>query len=820
MTQSARVVVIGGGIMGTSLLYHLAKEGWTDLLLLEKDELTSGSTWHAAGQVTHGLAHWALGRMNAYGVRLYRGLEAETGQSVSWHGCGSLRVAYLDDEVDFIKYTLSVGRGQGEPMELISPEEAAKIHPFFNFEGVKAVLHTPEDGHVDPAGAAFALARGARDAGAEIRRFTRCTGVERRPGGEWKVVTEEGDVVCEHVVNAAGAYARQVAAWTGYALPMANTTHHYFVTESVEEFEGLARELPVVRDDMTYSGYIRMEQKSGLIGIYEKSDPRTVWDDGAPWEAEHELFEPDYDRIMPFLQQALERMPLLARYGIRREVHGAIPMPPDGQMLLGPAPGLANYWCCCGAHVGIAWGPGAGKYLAQWMVHGAAEINMRDFDPRRFGPYVDREYEIERAKEEYVLRHEIPYPGRQRTAGRPRKTSPLHGRLERAGAIHEEVYGWERPRWFARPGQARRDVYGWRRPDWQRAVAEECRAVRERAGVMDLTAFAKIDVTGPGAQGFLERLAANRIPRAEGGIALAHFLNGRGTIEAEATVARIEPERFYVVCAAFFEQKMRDWLKRHRRADEEAEEKERVRIEVVSERFGCLALSGPRSRAVLRQVTQTPLGNASFPWFTARIITVAGVEGVRALRLSYQGELGWELHVPMAGMEAVYGALWRAGEPHGIANFGARALDSLRLEKGFKGAAELTNEVTLPEAGVMRFCRPDKGEFLGREATLESMRKTEQGALPWVCVQVEVEAGDADAHGGETIYHRGEHVGQVSSGGLGLACGRSLAFCYVHPRAATPGTGLEVLVLGERRGATVLGAPVYDPANERPRMEG
>ena len=814
MAESVRVVVIGGGIMGTSLLYHLAREGWTDAVLLEKGELTSGSTWHAAGQVTHGLAHWALGKMNAYGVRLYRGLEAETGQSVSWHGCGSLRVAYFDGEVDFLRYTLSVGRGQGEPMELISPEEAARLHPFFNFEGVKAVLHTPEDGHVDPAGAAFGLAKGARDMGAEVRRFTRCTGVERRPGGEWKVETERGDIVCEHVVNAAGAYARQVAAWSGYALPMANTTHHYFVTEPVEEFKTLDEELPIVRDDMTYSGYIRMEQKSGLIGIYEKADPRTIWDDGAPWDAEHELFEADYDRIMPFLEQALERMPLLARYGIRREVHGAIPMPPDGQMLLGPAPGLPNYWCCCGSHVGIAWGPGAGKYLAQWMVHGAAEIGMREFDPRRFGPWVDREYEIGRAKEEYVLRHEIPYPGRQREFGRPRKTSPLYERLKRAGAIHEEVYGWERPRWFALPDQERRDVYGWRQPDWQRAVAGECRAVRERVGIMDLTAFGKIDVSGPGAEGFLERMAANRVPRPEGGIALTHFLNERGTIEAEAVIARIGAERFYLVFAAFFEQRVRDWLVQHRRADEAAE------IEVVSETFGCLALSGPKSRAVLGQATQTPLGNAQFPWFTARTITVAGVEGVRALRLSYQGELGWELHVPMDGMEAVYEALRRAGEPHGIADFGSHALNALRLEKGFKGSAELTNEVTLPEADVMRFCRPDKGDFIGREATLDSMRKMRSGALPWVCVQVEVEAGDADAHASETVYHRGEHVGQVSSGGYGFACGKSLAFCYVHPRAATPGTELEILVLGEPRRATVLGEPVYDPANRRPRMEG
>ena len=311
MTDTARVVIIGGGIMGVSLLYHLAKEGWTDSILLEKGELTSGSTWHAAGQITHGLAHWGLGKINSYGVKLYRELEQETGQSVSWHGCGSMRVAYTEDEMDFVKHILSVGRGQGEAMELIGPEEAKRHHPFFNFSGVRAVLHTPDDGHVDPAGATFALAKGARQRGAQVRRFTRCAGVERLGNGEWKVATEKGDIICQHVVNAAGTYAKQVAAWVDYDLPMANTTHHYFVTETVEEFKALEKELPVVRDDMTYSGYIRMEQKSGLIGIYEKTDPRTIWDEGTPWEAEHELFEPDYDRLMPYLEKALERMPVL-----------------------------------------------------------------------------------------------------------------------------------------------------------------------------------------------------------------------------------------------------------------------------------------------------------------------------------------------------------------------------------------------------------------------------------------------------------------------------------------------------------------------------
>lgn len=815
MQSQARVVIIGGGIMGAALLYHLAKEGWKDLLLIEKAELTSGSTWHAAGQITHGLAHWGLGKINKYGVDFYQKLEAETGQSVSWHGCGSMRVAYTDDEMEFVRHILSVGRGMDVPMELIDVAEAKKHHPFFNFDGVQAVLHTPDDGHVDPAGATFGMIKGARDMGATVVRHNRVLDTIQQPNGEWLVKTEQGDVTCEIVVNAAGAYARQVAAWAGYDLPMANTTHHYFVTDAVEEFKNLEKELPVVRDDMTYSGYIRMEQKSGLIGIYESENANTIWDDGAPWEAENELFEADYDRIMPFLEKALERMPVLENYGIKREVHGAIPMPPDGQMLLGPAPGLTNYWCCCGSHVGIAWGPGAGKYLAQWMTHGTAEINMRDFDPRRFGDYIDDEYRIERAKEDYVLRHEIPYPGRQRVTGRPKKTSALYDRLKAAGAVHEEIYGWERPRWFPLPDQSpNADVYGWKQPGWQRAVAAECKAVRERAGIADMSAFAKIDVSGPDAEGFVDRMIANRAPRKVGGQVLTHMLNGKGTIEAEVTVARLEGDVFYFVFAAFSELKVRDMLQQSVRADED------VTVAVVSKDYAVLALSGPKSRDILRQVTQAPLDNASWPWLKCKTVDIAGA-ATRAFRMSYQGELGWELHVPMDKALHVYDALWAAGAPHGIANFGSYALNSMRLEKGYKGAGELTNEVTLPEADVMRFVKVDKdGGFRGLEKTLESVAKAEKGGLPWVCVQLEVQCDDREPHSSETIFHNGEPVGQVSSGGRGFYTGKALAFAYVKPSAAKPGTALEVMVLGDRFPATVLAEPVFDPANEKPRVDG
>lgn len=808
MTTHARVVIVGGGILGCSLAYHLTREGWSDCVLLEKGELTSGSTWHAAGQVTHSTSSYGLGRMAGYAIELYKRIEAETGQSVTFRDCGSLRIAYSDDELDWLRHTASIGAALAHPMEVVGPDAIRALHPFYNLDGVKAALWTPEDGHVDPAGATFALAAGARQGGARIVRHNRVIGIQPEPNGAWRVITEQGDYVCEHVVNAGGTYARQIGQWSGLDLPVTCMTHHYLVTETVPEFLDLDRELPVVRDDAKVSGYVRMEQKSGLIGIYEKANPNTVWLDGTPWEAESELFAPDYDRIMPWLENAMERMPVLAELGIKRAVHGAITHPPDGNMLLGPAPGLVNYWCCCGCQIGIGWGPGAGRYLAQWMVHGAAEISMREFDPRRYGDFADRAYAVTKAREDYLLRHELPYPHLNRFAGRPVRPSPLYHRLTEAGAVHEEIFGWERPRWFARDGLAARDVYSFRRPAWHDMVAREVEAVRERAGIMDISAFAKIEVSGVDAERFMSRMIANRVPRNPGGIVLGHVLNERGTIEAETTVVWVGEDRFYLVFAAFFERRILDWLVRHRRPDE------RVRIENVSDALGAVALQGPRAREVLARVTQAPLDNASFPWLTARSIAIAGAE-VRALRLSYAGELGWELHVPAAGLPEVFDALWSAGEEYGIAHYGSFAMNAMRMEKMFKGASELTNEVTLPEADVMRFARLDKpGGFIGLEAT---RRSAERPDPPWQCAYLEVDAKDADCLGGEAILAGGERTGAVSSAAWGPSVDASLAFGYVRPEHATPGTELEVLVLGEPRPARVLARARYDPDNHHPR---
>ncbi|MCT4656166.1 MAG: FAD-dependent oxidoreductase [Cohaesibacter sp.] len=808
----ARVVIVGGGVMGCGLAYHLAHEGWSDVVLLEKAELTSGSTWHAAGQITHSTSSYGLGKMVDYNIGLYAGkLEAETGQNVSWHGCGSFRLAYSEDEMDWLRHTLSVGRSLGFNIELVQPERIAQLHPFYNLEGVIGALHTPDDGHVDPSGVTQAMAIGARQLGVKIIRRCRATHIAQNAAGEWVVETEQGTITCEHVVNAGGTYARQMGEWSGLQLPMTSMTHHYLVTETVPEFLDLERELPVVRDDKMVSGYIRMEQKKGLIGIYEKENPNTVWEDHCPWDAENELFAADYDRIMPWLENAMERMPIFAELGIAREVHGAISHPPDGNPMVGPAPGVRNYWCCCGTQIGIGWGPGLTRELAKWMVHGSADINMREYDPRRFGDYAHKEWQVIKAKEDYCLRHEIPFPHFNRLAGRPIKPSPLYERLKAKGAVFEEVFGHERPRWFAKDGVEQRDHYSFRRTAVHDIVGAECRAVREHVGIMDISAFTKVEVSGPDAAAFLDRLVANRLPAKIGRIGLTHMLNRRGRIELETSVVKLDDNRYYLTCAAFFEQRLLDHLTHQHKGED-------VTIEKLSDDWAALALNGPKSRTVLSACTDAALSNADFPWLTAKEITIAG-HRVWALRMSYAGELGWEFHVPREHMLAVYDALWEVGKAHGIADYGSFAMNSLRMEKAFPGAGELTNEVTLPEANVMRFVKLDK-DYLGADATRASAQEAQTGSLKWICAYLEIEPdGQDDGHGGEPLLLNGQVVGTTASVAYGHTYGKILAFAYIDPKASKPGTELDVVIAGKPRPARILAEAVYDPDSHIPRTD-
>ncbi len=871
LPQTARVVIVGGGICGASVLYHLAHEGWSDCLLVEKAELTSGSTWHAAGQVTHSVSSYTLGEFRRYACELYASLEAESGVATSWHRSGSLRVAYHAEEVDWLRSQMGPAEYVGNAMEWVGPARIAQLHPFYDTNGIIGAVHTPDDGHVDPSGAANAMVRAARKLGASVSRRNRVLGIRRCRDGSFDVTTEQGTVRAEHVVNAAGCYAQRVARMVGLDIPVANVLHTYLVTETVPQFAELERELPVVRDDYV-SGYLRQEQQSALIGIYEQSGAVTVWDsrnghsnhhhysnsdrhnehhsnhdrhsdrhhndhdvsddkghghsghsginEGASveapdWSLENPLFDTDFDRIGPWLSRAFERMPILEPLGIKQVICGAISYPPDGEPLLGPS-GVPNFWQIVGVQVGIADGPGLGRELARWMVHGANAVSVRAYDARRFG-YIDSpdiaRYGRIKGAEDHEYRHQTPVPGLERPAGRPYRATPVYERLRNKGAVFTQIYGWERPKWF--PGAAglpTSDVVSFRHTDWFEVAAAECRAVRERVGILDGTAFAKFDLIGPDAATVLDHLTTNQVP-ALGRIGLTYMLTPQGHLEGELTATRLAEDHLYLVSAAVGEGKDTEFFETH------WPDGARARLVSRSQELGVLNVTGPAARHLLAQVTDADLGNESFGWLRGRCITVAGVAEVRALRVGFTGELGWELHMPTEHLATVYDALWSAGDKLGVADVGNHALDSLRMEKCYLTSRELTHDVNPDEAGLQRFVKPDKGDFVGRDALLARRQRATGGKKPyrWQLAYLSVDTDDADVHAADGVYADGRCVGLVTSGAYGFWTGQGLAFAYLSPENAKPGTALEVRVVGEMRPARVLNQALYDPTNARLR---
>ena len=805
LPNHARVVIIGGGMMGVGLLYHLAEAGWHDCILIEKGELTSGSTWHAAGQCPSFIADYNMAQIHHYSNTLYPKLEELTGQSTGWHGCGGIRFATTEVELDYFRLVEGIAANIGFRMQIISPEEIQRINPFVTTEGVLAGAWTLDDGHVDPANCCNAMAKGAKNYGATIIRNNRVTGTNLLPSGEWEVVTQQGTIVCEHVVNAGGCYAARIGSWVGLDLPITNMKHQYVVTEPIQEFIDRDEEIPVMRDPYA-NAYYRQEQKSGLIGIYERSNSREAWfGSEQAWEAENELFAAEFDPIMPWLERVMERMPIYSKAGIMRIVNGAISHTPDSNPLVGPASGVRNYWLCTGSSIGIAQGGGCGKYLAQWMIHGAAEINMIGLDPRRFGNYATTEYTTAKSHREYQDMYDLMLPGEERMDGRPARRTPIYGKLEAKGCVHTEAMGWERPKWFSLDG--REEEYSFRRNNAFEVVAEECRAVRERVSIFDLSSFSKYEVSGPDAEAFLNRICANKVSRRESGIVLSHVLNERGRIQSEFTITRLGAERFYLLSGATSQVRDFDILNLAK-LDTEA-----ATIRDITEDYGSLVLAGPRTRELLAKLTSVDLSNANFRWLTGKEIEVAGVKLI-ALRINYVGELGWELHTPVGQLEAVYDAIWAAGEEFGILDFGVYAVNSLRMEKAYKGfGVELTNEITMIEAGMERFVNFDKGDFVGREGLLQRQKEP----LNWNIAYVEVDAEDADVQGGEPAYDGDKVIGVTTSGSFGHTVGKSLAFVYVSPEYAVPETTFDIEILSIRRQAKVLAEPAYDPQNKRLR---
>lgn len=804
MKSHARVVIVGGGIMGVGLLYHLALEGWSDIVLIEKGELTSGSTWHAAGQCPHFNGSLNMTKVHVYGTELYPRLEALTGQAVSWHGCGGLRLAQTEEELNWLKYVEGISKLGGYQGGIIGPDEIKKYHPFLDTFGLKAAFRTVTDGHVAPADVTNAMAAGARKLGAEIYRRTLVTDIKQLKTGEWQVITDKGNITCQHVVNSAGSYCDVVGAWTGHNVPIANVLHHYMITEPLQELIDLEMELPVVRDPYSHS-YLREETNGILVGPYETETAHVCWDGNSPaWDFESELIAPELDRLTPWLERATERLPLFAKAGLKSIVSGAITHTPDGVYLSGPAPGPKNYWMHCGASIGICQGGGAGKYLAQWMVHGQAEINMREFDPRRFGNWATKDYTAEVSIADYHRMYYCYKPAEQHEVGRDLRKSSLHEKLRAEGAQFAQIFGWERARWYDTSGQG--EDFSYRRSNWWEAVKAEALAVRESVGLMDLSTFAKYEVSGPDAYTFLDRICANKIPVKTGGIILGHLLNENGFIESELTVTRLTDDRFYVLSAAVAQLYDLDQLRWRLKSGE------RVEIKDVTDDYGVLVLAGPRARDVLARCTKADLGNAAFRWLTAQEIEVAGVKGVRALRVNYVGELGWELHTPMRDMPKVFDALMKAGAPHGIRLFGTYAMNSLRMEKAYRGwGSELTSEIDMFEGSMERFIRLDKEDFIGRAASLSLKQRGERMKLTYMTV----EAGDNDCRGNEPVYRNGKVVGLTTSGAYGFAVEKSLAFAYVDPKLARTGEAFEILLLGERKKAQIIGEPAWDGTNAR-----
>jgi dimethylglycine dehydrogenase len=785
----ARVAIVGGGVAGCSLLYHLGLAGWEDVVLLEEDELTSGSTWHAAGLCTQFTPSYNLTGLLRYSVELYKTLDAD------YHECGSVRLATTQDRVDEFRHRAATAELLDVPVEIVGPDRIRELHPLVSVDDVLAAAYLPTDGHVDPSSLTRAFVDGAGD---RILRHTPVTGLERRDGG-WTLTTPRGDVRAGIVVDAAGQWAANVARLAGADLPLVSLEHHYLVTDAIAEVSGLQQELPVLRDP-DGSFYVRQEGAGLLVGPFERG---TI-----PWDVQDgfhaQLLPPNLDRLEDSLVAAAARIPAFGTAGIKNVVNGPDAYTPDGRCLMGPISGLRDFHVLAGFSIfGIVFAGGAGRYAAEWIVDRQPSDNMWELDARRFGEYArSTSFLVPRAIDVYAREYAIHYPEEERDAGRPLKQDALHEVLLERGAVMGFRFGWERPLWFSQNGA--RDEYSMRRGNWHEPVGHECRAVRSAVGVLDQTSFAKYHVAGPGAEAFLDRLCANRLP-ALGRVALTQMCRPGGGIECDVTITRVEPERFYLVSAAATELHDYAWLEWHLPDDGSVE------LRNDTEQYGVLTLAGPRSRELLQPLVEEDISREALPFFRARHLEVAGVPTL-TLRVSYVGELGFELHHPVEHGAKLYQRLRETGEPLGLVDFGYRALDSLRLEKAYRlWGADMSADWTPLEAGLERFVAFDKGDFVGRDALV---RQRDEGVRRTLaCLTVETE--DADPHGNEPVRADGTSIGYVAAGGYGHVVEQGIALAYLPVEQAGSGTRLTVDILGEARPAVVVPQPIYDPENLR-----
>lgn len=807
MAEHAKVVVIGGGVVGCSCLYHLALSGITDALLIERDELTSGSTWHAAGNLPTFSTSWSVLKLQKYSAALYRELAACADNPINYHLTGSVRLAHGRDRMDEFRHVQSMAKANGLDYEILSPADLKQRYPLIETHDLQGALWDPLDGDIDPSQLTQALGRAARSLGARVRRHTRVTALSQRPGGEWLVSTDKGDVVAEIVVNAAGYRAGEIMAMLGRHLPIAVMSHQYLVTEDVPELVARAGRLPLLRDPDT-SYYLRQEREGFILGPYEwKATP--MWQDGIPDDFANQLWNDDFERLEPYIEDAIRRVPALGRAGIKRGVNGPIPYSPDGNPYIGPEPGLRNFFHCNTFSFGITQAGGAGKALAEWVVHGRTEWDLWVLDRRRYTEYATSAYTVAKAIEVYQNEYASSFPYEERAAGRPLRCSPLYHTLQAKGARFGARGGWERAVYFDLSGQlATREQLSFRRESiWHGVVAEEVRAVRERVGIMDLPGFTKFELQGPGAAAHIDQLICSRLPSV-GRVSLAYALTPNGTILSEFTITRLAADHFYIISAAIAATHDMDLLRSGLPADSTITVRDR------SAEFGSLIIAGPQARAVLSQVTQADLSNAGFPWLSARAIkTVTGA--MLAMRVNYVGELGWELHAPLDQMPDLYAAIWRAGAQFDIRDFGLYAMDSLRIDKCYRGwKSDLENGYTPLEASLDRFVDARKMAFVGRDAIqAELQRGPAQRFVPLVFD----DDGDAEAPYCAQVFQGDENVGLTTSGVWSHTLRKSVALAYVRSSLAQAGTRLHVNVLGQMRAATVAQEPLYDPANLRLR---
>lgn len=806
-----KVAVIGGGVVGVSALYHLARKGWgAESVLLEKAELTSGSTWHAAGLLPLFNMSYSVGQIHKYSVKLYQELQAETGQSVGFSKVGNLRLAMNQDRMDEYYQYAATARTIGVNVEFLTPPEIKTLWPMCDTDGLVGALYHPDDGYIQPADLTQALAKGARARGATIYRNTGVLAIEQVSNGNWLLKTSKGDVECEHVVSASGNYARQTGAMVGLDLPVVPVEHQYIVTEPHPDLQRRRAdgepEMAVLRES-DGSWYLREENGGFILGPYENGAP-ACYVDGPDPNAEYELFQEDIDRLAPHIEAAMARVPAFAEVGMKQVYNGAIAYTPDGNPIIGPAWDIDNFWLSEGHSFGITAAGGAGWQLAEWIVDGEPTIDMLGVDPRRFGDYATKDYLVEKNEEAYANVFVIHYPDEERPAGRPLRTAPCYERLKSMGAVFGQKFGWERANWFATDGMAQEDDWSFRRSTWFAAIGREIKNVTTNAGLLDMTAFAKCRISGPGAHEFLDYLVANRVPKKIGQVGLCHALNKQGGVHSEFTILKESVESYYLVSAGALQRLDHDYIRRFMPRDGS------VQFTPLTGAMGVLVLAGPKARKILQKISNADFSNEAFRWLTAQKIVVAN-SPVTAMRVNYVGELGWELHHPIEYQNRIFDALFEAGEAFGLQPFGIRAMDSMRFEKSYRMVGtELSIEYSAYESGLERFVHPDKGDFLGRDALLAWADRGVENAL----VTLEVRnVDDADALGNNALTHDGELIGRATGGNFGFRVNKSLALGMVQPEFSDSGTEMSIEILGKQYAAVVIDESPFDPRHERLR---